>query len=87
MDVTQHPNLSKEDVHDVMKGIYDEAYSGSNSIVLHYQDLIRNQVPRSSSHGDASGKSTQGVPEAFMVLKRVRSEKGIETYFREKGVH
>jgi hypothetical protein len=42
--VKQHPNLSKEEVHDVMKGIYDEVYSGSNSIVLHYQELIRNQI-------------------------------------------
>jgi hypothetical protein len=31
-----HPKLSKEEVHDVMKGIYDDIYSGSNSIVLCY---------------------------------------------------
>jgi hypothetical protein len=28
--------LMKEEVHDVMEGIYNEVYSGSNSIVLHY---------------------------------------------------
>jgi hypothetical protein len=31
-----HPKLLKEEVHDVMKGIYDEVYSGSKSIVLCY---------------------------------------------------
>jgi hypothetical protein len=31
-----HPKLSKKEVHDVMKGINDEEYSDSNSIVLHY---------------------------------------------------
>jgi hypothetical protein len=40
----QCPNLSKEEVHVVMKGIYDEVYLGNNSIVLHYQELIRKHV-------------------------------------------
>jgi hypothetical protein len=39
-----HPKLSKEEVHDVMKGIYDDIYSGSNRKVLLYRELIRNQV-------------------------------------------
>jgi hypothetical protein len=40
----QHPKLSKDEVHDVMEGIYNEVFSGGNSIVLHYQDLVKNQV-------------------------------------------
>jgi hypothetical protein len=40
----EHPKLSKEEVHDVMEGIYDEVYSGNNSIVIQYRDLVKNQV-------------------------------------------
>jgi hypothetical protein len=44
--VKQHPKLLKEEVHDVMKGIYDEVYSGSNGIDLAkvlkvYQNHVR----------------------------------------------
>ncbi len=39
----EHPQLSKEEVHNVMEGIYDEVYSGNNSIVIQYQDLVKNQ--------------------------------------------
>jgi hypothetical protein len=42
-----------------MKVIYDEVYSGSRSIVLHYQELIRNQV------------STQGAGVMEMHLVKV----------------
>jgi hypothetical protein len=40
----EHPTLSKEEVHNVMEGIYDEVYSGNNSIVIQYRDLVKNQV-------------------------------------------
>jgi hypothetical protein len=40
----QHPNLVKEEVHDIMKSIYNEKYCRSNQIVLHYWELIRNQA-------------------------------------------
>jgi hypothetical protein len=55
----QHPNLSKEEVHDVIKGVFDEVYCSSNSIVLHYRELIRNHV------------STQGVGIMEMYLAKV----------------
>jgi len=42
----QHPNLSKEELRDVMKNIYEEKYSGSNKLVLYYQHLMR--CPESS---------------------------------------
>jgi len=38
---TQHPNMSRDELHDVLNSIYEEKYSGSNKIVLHYQTLIR----------------------------------------------
>jgi hypothetical protein len=72
----QHPKLSKDQVHNVMKVIYDEVYSGGNSIVLHYQYLIRNQVFTQGA----------GVMEMHLVLDRVRSEKEIKKDCREKGV-
>jgi len=37
---TQHPNMSRDELHDVLKSIYEEKYSGSNKIVLHYRALI-----------------------------------------------
>jgi hypothetical protein len=55
----QHLMLSKEEVHDVMEGIYDEVYSGSNCIVLHYRDLVKNQV------------STQGAGDMETHLAKV----------------
>jgi uncharacterized short protein YbdD (DUF466 family) len=33
---TQHPNMSKDELYDVLKSIYEEKYSCSNKIVLHY---------------------------------------------------
>jgi hypothetical protein len=33
---TQHPNMSKDELYDDIKSIYEEKYSGSNKIVLHY---------------------------------------------------
>jgi hypothetical protein len=38
---TQHPNMSRDKLHDVLKSIYEEKYSGSNEIVLYYWKLIR----------------------------------------------
>jgi hypothetical protein len=38
---TQHPNMSRDELRDVLNKIYEEKYSGSNKIVLHYQALIR----------------------------------------------
>jgi hypothetical protein len=38
---TQHPNMSRDELHDVLKSIYEEKYSGSNKIVLYYPKLIR----------------------------------------------
>jgi hypothetical protein len=38
---TQHPNMSKDELYDVLKSIYEEKYSGSNKNVLYYQTLIR----------------------------------------------
>jgi hypothetical protein len=39
------PKLSKGKVYDIMKGIYNEKYSGSNLIVLELQKLLGDQVP------------------------------------------
>jgi hypothetical protein len=33
--------MSRDELHDVLNSIYEEKYSGSNKIVLHYQMLIR----------------------------------------------
>jgi len=38
---TQHPNISRDELYDVLKSIYEEKYSGSNKIVLYYRTLIR----------------------------------------------
>jgi hypothetical protein len=38
---TQQPNLSRDKLHDVLKSMYEENYSGSDRIVLYYQKLIR----------------------------------------------
>jgi hypothetical protein len=38
---TQHPNMSRDELHDVLNSIYEEKYSGSNEIVLYYRMLIR----------------------------------------------
>jgi len=38
---TQHPNMSRDELRDVLNSIYEEKYSGSNKIVLYYQKLIR----------------------------------------------
>jgi hypothetical protein len=38
---TQHPNMSRDELYDVLNSIYEEKYSGSNKIVLHYRTLIR----------------------------------------------
>jgi hypothetical protein len=40
-----YPNLSKGEVYDIMKGIYEEKYSGSNKIVLDFRRLLGDQVP------------------------------------------
>ena len=38
---TQHPNMSRDELHNVLNSIYEEKYSGSNKIVLYYRTLIR----------------------------------------------
>jgi hypothetical protein len=38
---TQHPNMSRDELHDVLNSIYEEKYSGSDRIVLYYRKLIR----------------------------------------------
>jgi hypothetical protein len=38
---TQHQNMSRDELRDVLSSIYEEKYSGSNKIVLYYQKLIR----------------------------------------------
>jgi hypothetical protein len=38
---TLHPNMSRDELYDVLNSIYEEKYSGSNKIVLHYRALIR----------------------------------------------
>jgi len=38
---TQHPNMSRDGLCDLLSSIYEEKYSGSNKIVLHYPTLIR----------------------------------------------
>jgi hypothetical protein len=40
-----HPKLSKGEAYEVMKGIYEEKYSGSNLIVLELQKFLGDQVP------------------------------------------
>jgi hypothetical protein len=37
---TQHPNMSRDELHDVLNSIYEEKYSGSNKIALYYRTLI-----------------------------------------------
>jgi hypothetical protein len=38
---TQHPNMLRDELYDVLKSIHEEKYSGSNKIVLYYRMLIR----------------------------------------------
>ena len=40
-----HPDLTKKDVYEVMKGIYEKNYSGNNQVVLQFCSLLGNQVP------------------------------------------
>jgi hypothetical protein len=40
-----YPKLSKGEVYDIMKGIYEEKYSGSKKIVLDFQRLLGYQAP------------------------------------------
>jgi hypothetical protein len=40
-----YPKLSKGEVYDIMKGIHEEKYSGSNKIVLDFQRLSGDQAP------------------------------------------
>jgi hypothetical protein len=40
-----YPKLSKGEVYDIMKGIYEEKYSGSNKIVLDFRKLLGDQAP------------------------------------------
>jgi acetoin utilization deacetylase AcuC-like enzyme len=40
-----YPKLSKGDVYYIMKGIYEEKYSGNNQIVLDFRKLLRDQAP------------------------------------------
>jgi hypothetical protein len=40
-----YPKLSKGEVYDIMKGIYEEKYSGSNQIVLDFRRLLGDQAP------------------------------------------
>jgi hypothetical protein len=40
-----YPELSKGEVYDIMKGIYEEKYSGSNKIVFDFRKLLVDQVP------------------------------------------
>jgi hypothetical protein len=38
---TQHPNMSRDELCDLLNSIYEDKYSGSNKIVLYYRTLIR----------------------------------------------
>jgi len=38
---TQHPNMSRDELYDVLNSIYEEKYIVSNKIVLYYRTLIR----------------------------------------------
>ena len=40
-----HPDLTKKDVYEVMKGIYEKNYSGNNQVVSQFRSLLGNQVP------------------------------------------
>jgi hypothetical protein len=40
-----YPKLSKGEVYDIMKGIYEEKYSGNNNTVLDFRKLLRDQAP------------------------------------------
>jgi hypothetical protein len=40
-----HPKLPKGQVYEVMKGIYEEKYAGSNLIVLEFRKLLGDQAP------------------------------------------
>jgi hypothetical protein len=66
-----------------MKGMYDEVYCGSNSTVLQYRELIKKQAS-TQGVGDTFSQKLQGVPEAFKVLERVRSEKEIRKAWQRK---
>ena len=39
-----NPNLTKQDIYNVMVGIYEKNYSGNNQVVLQFCILLRNQV-------------------------------------------
>ncbi len=40
-----HLNLTKKEVYDVMKGIYEKNYDGNNQVVLQFCSLLGNQAP------------------------------------------
>jgi hypothetical protein len=40
-----YPKLSKGEVNDIMKGIYEKKFSGSDKIVLDFRKLLGDQVP------------------------------------------
>jgi hypothetical protein len=40
-----HPELSKGEVYEVMKGIYEEKYSGDDPIVKEFRELLGDQAP------------------------------------------
>ncbi len=40
-----HLNLTKKDVYEAMKGIYEKNYSSNNQVVLQFHSLLGNQVP------------------------------------------
>ena len=38
---TQHPNMSRDELRDVLNSIDEDKYSGNKKIVLYYRTLIR----------------------------------------------
>jgi len=63
---TQHPNLWRDKLHDVLKSIYEEKYSGSNKTVLYYQKLIRS--PNSSQEAGVREMHPAKVLKVYQKL-------------------
>jgi hypothetical protein len=70
-----HPKLSKGGVYDIMKGIYDEKYSGSDQIVLDFRKFWGNQVPTTKGYREDLDECTQGVQGDIRVIQEVWEKK------------
>jgi hypothetical protein len=75
----------KGEVYDIMKGIYDEKYSGSNQIVLDFQKLLGNQVPTAKAIEMNPTKVFRVYKEILRYYKENGEKRSSEYYVAEKN--